>query len=76
MKTALVISYVLVGILAFFSFMNYKELKKLQALIPKGAQEDGAPTDKNALAGDWVNQLQNKLQELNVDLKFNSNKNA
>lgn len=80
MKTAaLIISYVLIGILAFFAFMQYKETQRLIALIPVVPPVNpNVPVDSNNLrtsvsGGDLWNELQKSVGEMKVDLTFKDN---
>lgn len=72
MKTALIFSYVLIGVLAFFAFMQWRTLANLNVAIEKfkaantnkpAESEDNNP---NKIAGDWINELQNSVKELEV----------
>lgn len=78
---ALIISYVLIGILAFFVFMNHQEIKRLEALIPpippippivpeNTASEVGRTSVR---AGELWKELQKSIGEMNIDLTFKNN---
>lgn len=86
MKVALTISYFLIGILGFFVWMNYREVKRLEALIPPvpptptptNTTTENIPSADTAEAtkrtsvtgGELWDKMREKLKEVKLDLTF------
>jgi hypothetical protein len=79
MKIAMVLAYIGIGVLAFFIFMQNREINRLEALIPKTPSTPNTNPDnsgennagRSAVSGGQLwKELQDSVSDMKVDLTF------
>lgn len=73
MKTALIIAYVLIGVLAIVIGMQYFAINKLTPAAPGTAGADaGKKTagDGSVAFGDMINAVKDKVKDLKIEAQF------
>ena len=68
MKASVIILYVLLAVLTVIIYMQFRAIKKLASIVTPPISV--ASADREIPAGEWTKQLSDKLQQMNVELKF------